>query len=406
MYTLTLPADGLPNVKNLLAITSIGLSIFPMLFCCYKSKQRCSSTNESTVKCTDSHTTVKSISTPEGIHPSLSVVKQDNSQHTYEDIDGDLIITQARTKELNSKLGVVKSAKDNELPELPNREYLNDIDFVVQEFDLILTRPPELPERTDDSSSYPMMADNASDNKMLFNHDTTKSDCKPFHQTLSHQRGNSKLKKVVITSVHPNVYNLTQPKAHVNQPHIQPTSKLQTLGQQSVKTEQMPHKSPPVNAYHTPGRVPCKVPLQSAPLPHQQPINSSRTKPSKAPLNNRQLPYRKPPNSEHMLSQPVPSTKDGQKFEGCSEYQNITARKPQLPRTAMSHQDVTVEQQQLSQDEITYQNTSAVQETYQNISAVQQPLPEDETNTYQSLLLDHGEEDEDEYMDMDTVAYY
>ena len=107
-----------------------------------------------------------------------------------------------------------------------------------------------------------------------------------------------------------------------------------------------------------------------------------------------------------MLSQPVPSTKDGQKFEGCSEYQNITARKPQLPRTAMSHQDVTVEQQQLSQDEITYQNTSAVQETYQNISAVQQPLPEDETNTYQSLLLDHGEEDEDEYMDMDTVAYY
>ena len=33
------------------------------------------------------------------------------------------------------------------MPELPDRKYLEDIDFVAQEFDLILRRPPDIPSK-------------------------------------------------------------------------------------------------------------------------------------------------------------------------------------------------------------------------------------------------------------------
>ena len=36
-------------------------------------------------------------------------------------------------------------------PELPNRDYLEDIDFVSKEFDLFFKRPPDLPARMDDN---------------------------------------------------------------------------------------------------------------------------------------------------------------------------------------------------------------------------------------------------------------
>ena len=36
-------------------------------------------------------------------------------------------------------------------PELPNRDYLEDIDFVCKEFDLFFKRPPDLPARMDDN---------------------------------------------------------------------------------------------------------------------------------------------------------------------------------------------------------------------------------------------------------------
>ena len=36
-------------------------------------------------------------------------------------------------------------------PELPDRDYLEDIDFVSKEFDLFFKRPPDLPTRMDDN---------------------------------------------------------------------------------------------------------------------------------------------------------------------------------------------------------------------------------------------------------------
>ena len=41
----------------------------------------------------------------------------------------------------------------NETPELPDRNYLQDIDFVSQEFDLILKRPPSIPCRLAEKGS-------------------------------------------------------------------------------------------------------------------------------------------------------------------------------------------------------------------------------------------------------------
>ena len=38
-------------------------------------------------------------------------------------------------------------------PELPNRDYLEDIDFVSKEFDLFFKRKPHLPTRVDDNSN-------------------------------------------------------------------------------------------------------------------------------------------------------------------------------------------------------------------------------------------------------------
>lgn len=46
--------------------------------------------------------------------------------------------------------GQGRTSKDfdkDKTPELPERDYLEDIDFVTQEFDLFFKRPPEVPSR-------------------------------------------------------------------------------------------------------------------------------------------------------------------------------------------------------------------------------------------------------------------
>ena len=40
-----------------------------------------------------------------------------------------------------------KDDNTDRMPELPDRKYLEDIDFVAQEFDLILRRPPDIPSK-------------------------------------------------------------------------------------------------------------------------------------------------------------------------------------------------------------------------------------------------------------------
>ena len=47
----------------------------------------------------------------------------------------------------------VKELKDSkeQTPELPNRDYLEDIDFVSKEFDLFFKRQPDLPARMDEN---------------------------------------------------------------------------------------------------------------------------------------------------------------------------------------------------------------------------------------------------------------
>lgn len=44
-----------------------------------------------------------------------------------------------------------KASREEGTPELPEREYLEDIDFVCKEFDLFFKRKPELPARTSEN---------------------------------------------------------------------------------------------------------------------------------------------------------------------------------------------------------------------------------------------------------------
>ena len=48
--------------------------------------------------------------------------------------------------------GASKNEGKEQTPELPDREYLEDIDFVSKEFDLFFKRKPDLPARKDDDS--------------------------------------------------------------------------------------------------------------------------------------------------------------------------------------------------------------------------------------------------------------
>ena len=94
----------------------------------------------------------------------------------------------------------------NKPPQLPDREYLTDIDFIAQEFDLILRRPPELPDRSEEENSFKnlLVVGNVSDSNIAIElkpSDTPKSDGKLINYQL----------KTVTKSARPNQYNLTGP---------------------------------------------------------------------------------------------------------------------------------------------------------------------------------------------------
>ena len=69
--------------------------------------------------------------------------------HEYEDIDNILSgeYQSYRAEDQRTKLHSDDIIEESGEPELPERSYLEDIDFVVSEFDMILRRNPELPAR-------------------------------------------------------------------------------------------------------------------------------------------------------------------------------------------------------------------------------------------------------------------
>ena len=85
-------------------------------------------------------------------------------------------------------------------PQLPDRNYLNDIDFVIQEYDLILSRSPQLPPRSATTN---------------FKNLPTEEQPAKSDQIFCSQLEDSNAGAAAHSLVLPNVYNLTLPRTAV-----------------------------------------------------------------------------------------------------------------------------------------------------------------------------------------------
>lgn len=319
-----------------------------MLLCCHQTNKRQSPAG---MKSEEKQTK----SSPNQTVNSPTTAMQES--HIYEDPDG-----------------------EDEVPELPDREYLTDIDFVTQEFNLILCRPPDLPERSGDDIDLENVTDSRSE-KICEQVDTSKLDS----ESLSIQE----LSWKTTALARPNKYNITVPNKHVNnsQSHGQVTA-----FQKSIQHGQILSTSPwPVTVvktkkrYQTDATMVNKVPFNhNICSSHQQPVTSMQPqKSSHTPSSHRQLPYRQipPVNSGSETSQmPCENVER-------PTYQNVTAESTQTAQIAAIYQNVTGDQQKSLKDE----------ERYQNDQSKQQLVSE---GTYQPLLFGYSI-DEDEYMDFD-----
>jgi hypothetical protein len=255
----------------------------------------------------------------------------------------------------------VSSPQDPEAPELPNREYLTDIDFIAQEFDLLLTRAPEVPNRIEDSTNILTSTDATTDDKTA---ERVKSATK--HTTQQFLIRQELERSVGMT-----------PKSAIPQKHnLMKGSNSKTLA--GSYTPQSREKK-------ILGEIKARNPGSG--LKHS--ASSARQQPLQKQTGTRPLPYRQPMRAEKPL-QPVSGS---QSLDTCPTYQNIAEEE------CMYDDLVTVD----------YQNvTGDVQQTkmnYQNISSKQKQQISEETATYQPLIFHCAdtEFEEDEYMEMDMM---
>ena len=334
-----------------------------MVFCCHSSKAK------SKVKNTSNQFTHRDIFCLAG--------SQQEPPHIYEDIDREIALSQTKcaaktavTADPSCRESVKPPVDPNKPPQLPDREYLTDIDFVAQEFDLILRRPPELPDRSEEenSSKNLLVVGNVSESNIaneLKPSDTPKSDGKLINYQL----------KTVTKSARPNQYNLTGPVKTTT------TSNQQKPSQNSIQDVQKAYKIPMVD--HQSGspsvreELARKMPFSTTHSLGRAIINDSGVT-SRSTTSSRQLPYRQPVTSQQVAAH---LTDNDSQANNCPTYQNF------------------VEVQQL-QTEDTYENMNGEhgQSGSRPIPKKQQQLPGE--NPYQPLLFGPGS-DEDEYMEVD-----
>ena len=270
-------------------------------------------------------------------------------------------------KKLESKQQAsASSPEDPEAPELPNREYLTDIDFIAQEFDLLLTRAPELPNRTEESTNTLT----SSDSDATAHNKTTEK----VKNTAKQQHGTQQflLRQELERSVG------VIPKSAVPQKHeLMKGSNSKALAGKYTPQSREQKVAREIKARNQ-GSHGFKHSASSASQQPFQKQTSSTTKP---------LPYRRPVKAEQLL-QPVSGSQD---LDTCPTYQNVTEEECTYDNV------VTVD----------YQNvTGDVQQTemsYQNISSKQKQQISEETATYQPLIFHCAGTEEDEYMEMDVM---
>ena len=265
--------------------------------------------------------------------------------HVYEEIDDKVI----QTKAPQPSLDIVKHApsKDeektthcqaDEIPQLPERGYLTDIDFVAQEFDLILRRPPELPQRTGSFSV----------NKIVSVVDLDKNTSIVTGKTST-------------SGTEQNRYNLTMANRYVLKPQ------LQIPGGQKVKTQAGPviHTTP--EPYETPITCDDKVKKgkdsvlfkarQPSPSQSRQQPDASKHRPHKQPLKfeqqpdaSKHRPHKQPLKFEQQTTFQRPCNESQ---SPCPVYQNVTPDDVDNKRplqNSTSYENVTVDGQQIEED--------------------------------------------------------
>lgn len=264
-------------------------------------------------------------------------------------------------KKLESKQTSASSPEDPEAPELPNREYLTDIDFIAQEFDLLLTRAPELPNRAEDSTNTWTSSDATADNKTT---ERVKNTAKQQHGTQQFLLPHEPLGMTPRSAIPgPQKHNLMkESNSKVLTGRYSPQSREQKIAGEIKARNQGSH------GFKHSASSACQQSLQKQ-------------------TGTRPLPYRQPMKVEQ-LQQLVSGSQD---LDTCPTYQNITEEECTYDNV------VTVD----------YQNvTGDVQQTemnYQNILSKQKQQISKDTATYQPLIFHCAGTEEDEYMEMDMM---
>lgn len=284
-------------------------------------------------------------------------LKGDNMPKKYDRYQSEVEIQRKRLESKRQTSG--SSPQDPEAPELPNREYLTDIDFVAQEFDLLLKRAPELPNRIiEDSTDALTSTDAAAGDR------TTKRQHHDHQQFLIQQE----LKRSVgMTPKSARKHNSTEGS---DLKVVVGTSRSQQ------QIEQMTRKLPgEIKRKRIPGPEHCATSAHKQPRQKQTGVKS--------------LPYRQPIKAEEL----VPVSGSQNLDDTCPTYQNVTEEE-------CTYDDVVT---------VDYQNVAADIEqremSYQSILSQQKQQIREESATYQPLIFHSADVDseQDEYMEMDPM---
>lgn len=290
---------------------------------------------------------------------------------------------------------VIASLQETEAPDLPNREYLTDIDFVVQEFDLLLRSAPELPKRVDDTANTRMSTDAVAAGKTTaedFRSD--RNQCKVHQPITGHKLESDRSHRMNPTSqlAPKNEHNLVEVSKEYTSPIV--TSGSQNKVAQAHPTQKQTTRPPCVSKGYkqAPPTTNKQTKVKTLTTKYQTP-QTLRMKTKQAGPGFK---YSNSSTQEQQLVQPltadslVPAT-SYPSWTASPTYLNVAE---DIPHDTVCYQNVTSDVNMQLKDEASYENSRSMPNLLQ--------IRED---NYQQLLFRSEAIDEDEYMDMDSLYF-
>ena len=303
-------------------------------------------------------------------------IKKESEPEKYDRYQSDIEIQKKKLESSKQQQASASALQDPEAPELPNREYLTDIDFVAQEFDLLLRCAPELPNRTEDSTNTMslMSTDVTTDDKAIDSEWVKNTTKKHSHGTQQFLLQQELERSVGMT-----------PKSALPRKH----NIIKGSNSKAVSGSSQSHKQREKMARNFPGEIKAARDPGSG-FKH---CASSSCEPQLLLVQKQRgmkpLPYRQPIRAEQVL-QPVSGS---QNMDTSPMYQNVTEEEPTYDDTVtVNYLNVTGDVQQKEM-------------TYQNILSKKRQHIREEAATYQPLIFHSASADteEDEYMEMDNM---